>query len=351
MMVSRWRTSMLLLGISVVAVLIGALRLATQPTEQPPASSLSSAPDGALALYTWLGDLGGSTRRLPGRALDASVGELIVLQPTVLPDANARAALNGLADRGGTLIVAGDSLQWLVTARDLGMTVDPAPPSQHTLTTDGQSLPFSVRFRLQSPNGRAEPLLLSEDQQWLALRTPYRQGTLIVIASSVPLSNAGLRDDATARFVFRSIASSSPGQTIAFDEYQRMPLSPTPESPSLTQLLLHTAPGLAIVYAALLTFAFLFLMGRRFGPAVVSHSAAESQRSMYEHVQMLANLYRQAGQLDVVRESFSRHYRRVASSRGEGRRGVEIAEALARIESAHTESELVSAVAAIHDAD
>jgi len=349
MMVNRWRTSMLLLGISVVAVLIGALRLATQPTEQPPASSLSSAPDGALALYTWLGDLGASTQRLPGRTLDASVGELIVLQPTVLPDATARATLNDLGDRGGTLVVAGDSLQWLVTARDLGLTVDPAPPSQQTLTTDGQSLPFSVRFRLHSSDARAEPLLRSEDNQWLALRTPYRQGTAIVIASAVPLSNAGLRDDATARFVFRSIVNASQGQTVAFDEYQRMPTSPTPASPSLMQLLLQTPAGLAIVYAAVLTFVFLFLMGRRFGPAVVGRSAAESQRSMYEHVQMLANLYRQAGQLAVVRESFNRHYSRLAS-RGEGRRAAELAEALVRIRSARTEAELVSAVAAIHDA-
>jgi len=347
-MVSRWRTSMLLLGISVVAVLIGALRLATQPAEQPPASSLSSAPDGALAFYTWLGDLGAATQRLPGRTLDPSVGELIVLQPTVLPDATARTTLNDLADRGGTLVLAGDSLQWLVTARDLGLTVDPAPPSRQTLTTDGQRLPFSVRFRLQSPDSQAEPLLLSDQNEWLALRTPYRQGTLIVIASPVPLSNAGLRDDATARFVFRSIAGPAQGQSIAFDEYQRMPTSPTPASPSLMQLLLQTPAGLAIVYVALLTFAFLLLMGRRLGPAVVGHSAAESQRSMYEHVQMLANLYRQAGQLAVVREAFDRHYSRLAS-RGEGRGAAELAEALVRIQAARTESELVAAVAAIHD--
>jgi hypothetical protein len=340
---------MLLLGISVVAVLIGALRLATQPAEQPPGSSLSSAPDGALALYSWLGDLGASTQRLPGRTLDPSVKELIDLQPTVLPDGIARAALNELADRGGTIVVAGDSLQWLVTVRNLGLTVDPAPPSQQTLTTDGQSLPFSVRFRVQSPDSRAEPLLVSEDNQWLALRTPYRQGTLIVIASPVPLSNAGLRDDATARFVFRTIASLSQGQTVAFDEYQRMPARPTPGSPSFMQLLLHTPAGLAIVYVALLTFAFLFLMGRRFGPAVVGLSAAESQRSMYEHVQMLANLYRQAGQLAVVREAFNRHYTR-AASRSESHHAAELAEALVRIQSARTESDLVAAVAAIHDA-
>ena len=49
---TRVRSSMVLLGICVAALLIGALRLATERTPLPAGSSYSAQPDGALALYT-----------------------------------------------------------------------------------------------------------------------------------------------------------------------------------------------------------------------------------------------------------------------------------------------------------
>jgi hypothetical protein len=71
---------------------------------------------------------------------------------------------------------------------------------------------------------------------------------------------------------------------------------------------------------------------------------------MLEHVQMLANLYRRAGQFSVVRETFSRHYARtLARDAGPPRRAAAVAEALARIEHARTESDLISAVASVSD--
>jgi hypothetical protein len=342
---TRWRSSMILLGICVVAVLIGALRLATQRTPQPPGSSLSAAPDGALGLYTWLTDLGVPTRRLTTRAIDPDVTMVIVLDPAALPDRDARDAFSRVADRGGTLVVAGDSLQWLVTARTLGVTVEPALASTRMLTPDGLSLPFAARYRLHADG--AQPLLLADDGQWLGLKMPYSQGSLIVIASPALLTNAGLRDDAAARFVFRDIVAPFRDQQVAFDEYARLPAASGPAS--LNQLLFQTSGGAAIIYAALLTFAFLLLAGRRLGPAVVAASAADSQRTMYEHVQMLANLYRRAGQLALVRETFSTHYMR-ATRRADSRRTAELAAAVARIQSARTEGELVAAVASVDDA-
>jgi hypothetical protein len=102
------------------------------------------------------------------------------------------------------------------------------------------------------------------------------------------------------------------------------------------------------LYASALTFLFLPLAGRRLGPPVLVRSAVETPRTMYEHIQMLANLYRRAGQLDVVRQTFSRQYAR-ALARGThdpGRRqGLE--SAMARLDSARTESEVITAVGSI----
>jgi hypothetical protein len=339
---------MVLLGICVVALLIGALRLATQRAELPAGSSLSSGPDGALALYSWLEDAGVQTQRQSTRAVAPEVNSVMIIDPPAMLDTSAKEALDGVADRGGTLILAGDSLQWLVAARALGVTVEPAEQTTHMLTPDGQRLPEGARFRLSADG--AQPLLLTDDGQWLGLEMPYRNGKLIVVASPVPFTNAGLNDDANARFVFRQFVSPLAGQSLAFDEYQRMPGGAGSDSTSVNQLLFQTPTGLAIVYAALLTFAYLFLAGRRLGPALTVRSAAESQRTMYEHVQMLADLYRRAGQLGVVRGTFRRHVtRRLARGGLTAKQRADLSNALSRIDTAHGESELTSAVASIDD--
>jgi hypothetical protein len=339
---------MVLLGICVVALLIGALRLATQRVELPAGSSLSSGPDGTLALYSWLADTGVQPLRQSTRAVAPEVTSVVLIQPAAVPDTAAKQALEGVAERGGTLLLAGDSLQWLVAARALGVTVEPAEATTHMLTPDGQSLPEGARFRL-SANG-AQPLLLADDGQWLGLEMPYRNGRLIVIASPVPFTNAGLTDDANAAFVFRQFVSPLAEQSVAFDEYQRAPGGAESSATSVNQLLFQTPTGLAIVYAALLTFAYLLLAGSRLGPALAARSAAESQRTMYEHVQMLADLYRRAGQLGVVRSTFSRQYARLLARGGmNARRQADVSEALSRIEAARTESELTSAVASVDD--
>jgi uncharacterized protein DUF4350 len=334
---------MVLLGICIVAVLIGALRLASQQQQQPIGSSVSAAPDGALAVYAWLGDIGAHPSRLTSRAIEPDVTSVVIVQPPTLPDAAAVQALNAVADGGGTLVLAGDSLQWLVTARSLGVTVVAASPSQRTLTPDGLELPIKPGFRLRAEG--AQPLLVSDDGGLVGLRRAYRAGTLIVVASAAPLTNAGLRDDPTARFVYRNIVAPLQGQSVAFDEYQRLPETTASGPTTLNQLLFQTAAGMALIYVGLLIFAYLFLTGRRLGPALAQPSAADSQRTMYEHVQMLANLYHRAGQLNVAREAFIRHY-----SRLHARGAPADADALTRVAAARTEAELISALADLDDA-
>jgi hypothetical protein len=345
---------MLLLGIAVAAILIGALKLVTEQVQAPAGSSYSTQSDGALALYTWLGDVGGQAQRLTEAAVDPAVGTVLVLQPPSIVDQSTQAALRGVADRGGTIVLAGDSVQWLILARALGVSVEPASaPSATAMTPDGLRLPFTSRYRLRSDTAGARPLLVREDGDWVALQVPYRQGNLVVVASPEPFANAGLGDDATARFVFRELVSPAvtAGQPVAFDEIERSAGAGDPNTPNLDQLLFQTPAGRAVLYAALLTFVFLLLAGRRLGPPVYLRSAAEAPRTMYEHVQMLANLYRRAGQLSVVREAFSRHYRRVLGHRTlTPGRSATLAEGLARVESSRSESDLVAAVAAIEDA-
>jgi len=68
---------------------------------------------------------------------------------------------------------------------------------------------------------------------------------------------------------------------------------------------------------------------------------------MYEHVQMLANLYRRAGQFGTLRAAFDRHYKRELARGNAGPKTMAtLAVAVARIETARNEADLIAAVAA-----
>ena len=92
-------------------MLIGALRLVTEQAQLPAGSSTSAQPDGALALYTWLGDVGGQTQRLNDPSIDPSVGTVLIVEPPAVIDQTTRDGLYAVADRGGSIVLAGDSVQ------------------------------------------------------------------------------------------------------------------------------------------------------------------------------------------------------------------------------------------------
>jgi hypothetical protein len=336
-------SSIALLGICVVALLIGGLRLLTERTPLPVGSSYSAQPDGALALYAWFDSLGGRTLRLRDLVLDESQPtSLVVFQPETPLDTTAQDVFEGVAQRGGTLVVVGDSLPWLLYVRSLGVTVQPFRASASTArTSDGLVVPFVARYRLGAT--AAQPLLTTEDGAVVALRTAYRRGSLVVIASPEPLTNAALGQEPDARFVYRQVMSPSFGATLAFDEVHHSFAPAAAGTTSVDQLLFDTPPGRAILSSALLTFAFLALRGRRLGPPLPARSPTEARRTMYEHVRMLAGLYRRAGQFGAARDAFSRHYARLQTRSDRSA-------ALRRIQAARTETELIAAVAAFDDA-
>ena len=95
---------------------------------------------------------------------------------------------------------------------------------------------------------------------------PYKQGSLVVLATPEPLLNEALRDELTARFVYRELLSGA--TTVAFDEVHHSFTPPGTGVPlTVNQLLFSTAAGRAVVYTAGLVFVYLLLTGRRLGPA------------------------------------------------------------------------------------
>jgi hypothetical protein len=347
---SRARSSIVLLGICVVALLIGTLRVATDRPPLPTGSSYSTQPDGAQGLYDWAATIGASSSRLQDQLLPdgQTAATLLVLQPETMLGSTVQDAFDTVPRQGGTLVVAGDSLPWLLYARKLGITVEPIRNGADSAVTPDGALTLAMisRYRLHADG--ATPLLIAPSGDWVALRMPYQQGSLVVIATPQPLTNAALRDPATARFVYREVLSPAIGQPFIVDEAHHS-FAPRLAGGSATvnQLLFETSPGRAVIFAAVLTFVYVLLSGRRLGPALPARPPTETRRTMYEHVQMLANLYRRAGQFAVVRQAFSRQFARsiARGASGSPKRTAALALALTRVEAARTESELVAAVA------
>jgi hypothetical protein len=348
--VSRLRSSMVLLGICVVALFIGFLRLVTERPPPPTGSSYSTEPNGAQALYTWIESSGGRPQRLHEPIVRGAQAPrtVLILQPETPIDAAGGDGYESVTTDGGTLILAGDSLPWVLYARQLGITVEPVRgASPRAIAPDGGlQLLLAARYRLRAAD--AQPLLIDPNGEWLGLRKPYKQGTLIVIATPDPFLNAPLRDDPTARFTYRQLVSEA--SDVAFDELHHSFAPPgiSGAPATVNQLLFTTAPGRAVLYVMGLVFAYLVLAGRRLGPALPARPPTETRRTMYEHVQMLANLYRRAGQLMTVRGTFARHYRRAVarSDASTSSNSAGLREVVTRIESARSESELIAAVAA-----
>lgn len=352
----------ILLGLLLLAAVLAWLGSQPAADELPTGSSLSSERDGARALYLWAEELGRDVARLHEPRLPSGdpPDTLMVIQPVLPVGLAARELFDEVPRQGGTLIVAGDSPATLAYLSALGLRVEPTTIQTRAIVPDSPiSFDTLARARLRADDG--VPLLLAPGGDVLAVRTRHQDGWLVALVTPGPLTNAALRQPGAARFVLEQVLGGpSASGLVAFDE-AHYPASGGPEglasdAPGLSQLVLRADGGRALVYAALVTFAFLWLAGRRLGPPVPATEASVAGRSMYEHVQALAGLYRRTRQLEDARQGFGHWYRRaltraagqVPGTLGNGQPTASPAERLAsavqQIERATSERELIVAV-------
>lgn len=344
---------MLLLAISVIAVLIGSVRVLTQRPTLPIGSSYSSDANGARALYAWAQALNAAVARVPETAPILIPGStLLLLQPQDGFTPESRQAYGALLNSGGTLILAGDSPALISYVQSLGFEVDTVRAAVYTATTPdgGATLSAAARYGFRTPE--TKPLLTTQDGLVLAAERSLQRGTVVVVLTPEPFLNGNLRDAGDARFIYRAIIEPTlrRGGYVLFDEAHRAGITvrAADPSPSFDGLLFGTAPGRAILYLVGLMFVYLVLSGRRLGPAIAPPSARSTPRTMLEHVHMLADLYRRSGNVTAARDAFLRHYARVLS--GPARPGSErLAGCLPAIENARNERDLIEAVAAASD--
>ena len=338
----RNRAGLFLALLPLVGAVLGTIaaeRNGSGPT-QPPLSSQSASPNGALALALWLNRLGYQVETIQGEQSvpDATIKLAFVLEPSDPFSRDDAQAILDWVRRGGTLVYVLPPFSTRLTAGEAGARGGLA----------GQ-LQIEVRYGVGLPpsgcNGAAPcgspdsitpafPFFTSPvarnfwvDDAWaldlrndswapliqrtsggksapVAATRALGSGRVYAVASSAFFSNLGIDRRDNADFLL-NILSRTSATTVGFDEYHHGVTA----APDLLSAARRSPWGWAIAYAAVVSFLFAVWAGRRFGPAVVPERGPG--RSGGEYVSAFAGLLqRQRGAAVWAQEQLARLIRR-----------------------------------------
>lgn len=302
--------SWLAIGLLLVLITITIVAAVHQASDEAPIplSPSSTSPDGARALWLWLGELGYAvsdelflTFRLPE---EASI--CLMLEPSTIVTDEEWEALDDWVESGGLLILAGDGLGMGIALRHYGFQLnelgDFAPvgnqsPLLRSPPVEGP-LTWQTSTSLEPRTGDFVTLLAVEARPVVVTFT-RGTGRVILSASAYPFSNAGLKESGNPALALNLVASASRGGSVWFDEWHHGLRASQLEVTGPGNWLRYTPAGRSVVYTALMAFLFLVLQGQRFGPPVPV-SKATHRRAPLEYITALANLSRRAGHRQAV---------------------------------------------------
>jgi hypothetical protein len=283
-------------------------------TSTGPAASTSRSgsvyddgPGGAAALRRYLEAMGASTTTIQGDAFafsSSAVSVVLILGAAESVTADDVTKLRNHVRGGGTVVLATelgilehaalDAFGIRVTgiaapgAHPLANAAFADPPARSLVIDRGVALGVGPQADVLGTDGRA-PLVAAVREG---------SGLFIVVGSLWPFLGGGLGEADNARVVLalvRPALFSTTGGVVAFDEYHHG-LHPSSDALVLVQ---RTWPGRALVFAAVLTFLYLALSGRRIGPPVPLE--VRPARSSLEYVRGFAGLVRRSGRGEIAR--------------------------------------------------
>jgi hypothetical protein len=297
------RDGRILLGVTLAVMLIvivGAFFAPARIDNDSVPSTYNSGSAGAKAAYLLLGELGYRTERLaePAAALDRYDAPHTTL---VLAGANAQDYRRDLAPiaaflaRGGRVLATGGMSATMLPdphvaepSRIYTALCYTTPQGLSSLARAGRvAVQVGVRWSADDANTRIEQAC-GDDA--VVVRYPVGKGQVIWWSSSLPLSNRGLKEDASLKLLLASVGE--PGSVVVFDEYIHGARKDLWSTAAGTPVF---AMGWQLAAVALL---LVLSLGRRSGPlrALVS----SPRTSPLEFAESMGDLYRKAGAVDVA---------------------------------------------------
>jgi len=232
-----------------------------------------------------------------------------------LVSANEWKLIDNWLERGGVLVIAGDSSQTAdamdhfdfstVFLQKQAAELSVAAPLLKS-PLFASKVPVKTDFALNTARTDFAPLLSVEG---LPVIVSFEQGKGRVILSSTPylFSNLALKDETTATLVLNILALAGQKGVIWFDEWHHGFQSEGIIGPG--QWLQHTPGGHALLFVVGVIFVALLLQGRAFGrPIPLVHEI--KRRSPLEHVTAIANLNRKAGHRNEVLKQYHQRVKR-----------------------------------------
>ena len=318
------RDTKLAIGILILLVLVTTFAALQREAEQqyPPLSSLSSAPDGAVALKLWLRELQYEVDEqvlsnfIPPR--DVSI--LLMLDPVLLAE-NEMRAVDDWVESGGTLIAMGEqySMYSLVDHYQFGLNYLPDQSSVPVNQTPLFGSPPAVDLK----NAKASYALESERDDFIVLVAyqgqplviSFEQGEGRVILGTIvgSFTNAGLKKAGNPELVLNILALAQTKGTIWFDEWHHG-LRSGDQILGPGQFLRRTPVGRSLLFIAFTVLIVVFIQGRGFGRPVPLPQEIK-RRGALEHVTGIANLSRRAAHRSAVMMNYHQQIKRKLGQR------------------------------------
>ncbi len=260
-------------------------------------TTYNSGSAGTKAAYLLLGELGYGAQRWEAppadlKTVDAAKTTLILAEPN-FPNEDSKQVQADIADflsRGGRVVATGREGAYFLPGaktdaptRLYGKLCFSTPEGQDALARTGKvSLSDNVRWTALGPEFRVSQLCGND-----AVVVSYRHGAGEAIwwSSPMPMTNRGLKEDASLKLVLASVGGAD--RTVLFDEYfhgARASLWDTAKGLPLPQL---TWQCLAVALLLVLSF------GRRNGPLRTPVRLPRS--SPLEFAESMGRLYQKAG--------------------------------------------------------
>jgi hypothetical protein len=267
----------------------------------PPLSTLSAAPDGALALKLWMQALHYDVNEaaledfLPPK--DASI--VFMLEPQ-FPAQDELEIVDEWVERGGTLILIGEGYGTFSTADHFGFALEYLGSGAGSAKVESPILLSPLQLDLEHANVRFA--LQAEREDYVALAVYdgkpvlvlFDQGKGRVILGTLPRSfmNIGLKEDGNPELVLNVVALARDPGMIWFDEWHHG-LQGGSQITGPAEFLRRNPVGRALLFVTFTVFLAFFLQGRGFGRPVPLPQDLKRRGAM-EHVTGIANLNRRA---------------------------------------------------------
>ena len=300
----------LLIVTAVLSVAASALAVLLSPgsdSDAEFATTYSTVSEGAKAAYLVLQESGYRIQRWerpPAEVPGSQNVVLLLTDPTLMPNSEDVDALRQFVSRGGTLILSG-SLASVFTSYPAPMPLPAGPEGWKTFPALAPSAQArsagSIRLNPSShwTETKSGVALYGDAGATVVMQFPLGKGQILWLASSSPLSNAGLREPGNLEFLLASIGSRE--TQVLWDEYFHGHRESAGTAAAHPQMKWLAAQLAFFAVAVLVTFS------RRSGPQRAP--VAESRLSPLEFVTALGDLYERAGAANVAVDIYYERFR------------------------------------------